>query len=641
MPNVPKKNSFVSHLTDLQLVAYQDGEMAQDEMEASREHVEACWTCRSRLGVIQTNIDHFLHARKSLLPEPTPFSDSRVAQFQQRLARHAAESAEPSKSSVSRFWAGVRSGSAIMGAHRKAVIASALAACLLVVMFTDVLETRVSADTVLVRAQSYETQHRPGKGLVSKVSVRVERIHGKHGHAKQLGTIVSVHDSDTQASYWEAQSVSGTFEDTTTNPDKISGALLHAVLAEENGDEPLIQYLSHQGWVPDVTAEGFRTLIGARGSSEQSARKSGDVFEVEYPFAAGHPSGISAALLRVNAKDYSPTSLSIVTSAEEAQQDEYRFTRVLQAEEPRSMELAHLAIPASVAGVSVEHGSRNRSDAAPALRAPVPLTYANSRATVQEVEIADALHRVDACLGEEVYLFPMSDGSLLVQGLVDTPARREAIKQSLKSIGGSMRFEVYVPRELKNGSELFNPPDRFAGDSAESEGSAAGVTTTLADLSNASMPLHDRIYKHVSRPGVATADTEKEVAIFSNEVVTHARQAFLHAWALKKLDREFSAERTSGLPAATMRQVERIRQDHQKWIANLAQRQAEMLSGIADTPLAAAISDPATRRDSDTLLRLAREQNDLVRSLFTTSQQGTEASASLTRLMAVLRHMGN
>jgi hypothetical protein len=155
------------------------------------------------------------------------------------------------------------------------------------------------------------------------------------------------------------------------------------------------------------------------------------------------------------------------------------------------------------------------------------------------------------------------------------------------------------------------------------------------------MPLHDRIYKHVSRPGVAAADTEKEVAIFSNEVVTHARQAFLHAWALKKLDREFSAERTSGLPAATMRQVERIRQDHQKWIANLAQRQAEMLSGIADTPLAAAISDPATRRDSDTLLRLAREQNDLVRSLFTTSQQGTEASASLTRLMAVLRHMGN
>jgi len=67
-------------------------------------------------------------------------------------------------------------------------------------------------------------------------------------------------------------------------------------------------------------------------------------------------------------------------------------------------------------------------DCSASLRAPVPLTYSNSRATVQEVEIADALHNVDACLGEEVYLFPMSDGSILVQGLVDTPARRVLVQ---------------------------------------------------------------------------------------------------------------------------------------------------------------------------------------------------------------------
>jgi hypothetical protein len=206
---------------------------------------------------------------------------------------------------------------------------------------------------------------------------------------------------------------------------------------------------------------------------------------------------------------------------------------------------------------------------------------------MEEINAATALHKVDACLGEEIYLFPMSDGSLLVQGLVDNPVRRDAIRQALRAVSGPLRIEIYVPRELKNGSELYSPPDHFAEGLEVSDTPGAGVPTTLADLSSSSMPLHDRIYKHLSRSGVAGDETEKEVAIFSNEVVTHARQTFLHAWALKKLDREFSSERVSGLPASALREVEKIRQDHQKWIANLAERQAEMLSTIASSQIVA------------------------------------------------------
>lgn len=639
MPSEPRKNSLIAHLNDVQLVAYQDGEMTGAELEASRIHVESCWTCRSRLGVMQESIDRFLQARKNRLPASPLFSESRVEQFQQRLARHAAESAGPSKSPLDRVFYLVRSTASVLGKHRKAVIASALAACLAIVMFTDVLNTRVSADTVLVRAQSYETDHRPAKGQVSRVSLRVERFDAQSGSRKPLGMIVEVRDSETPATYWLAQSVSASFEDTTVDAGKISSAMLRAVMPAESNDEPLLQYLSRQGWVPDVSVQGFRALIGGRGSSEQSARKSGDAFELEYPFAVGHPSGITEALLRVDAKDYAPTSLSIFTTAEKTRQ-EYRFTRVSEANEPRSLELAHLTVPGAVADISNAHTAANHSQSALPLRGPVPLNYADSHATAQEVEIAEALHKVDACLGEEVYLFPMSDGSLLVQGLVDNAARREAIKQSLKSVPGSLRFEVYVPRELKNGSELYNPPDRYAG-AAESENIAAAATTTFADLSSASMPLHDRIYKHLSRPGMTADDTEKEVAIFSNEVVTHARQTFLHAWALKRLDREFSAERISGLPVSSLRLIEKIRQDHHYWIANLAQRQAEMLSNIADSPVTDMADAAASHADSATLLRLAREQNDLVRALFTTSQQATEASESLSRLMAVLRHMGS
>jgi hypothetical protein len=205
-----------------------------------------------------------------------------------------------------------------------------------------------------------------------------------------------------------------------------------------------------------------------------------------------------------------------------------------------------------------------------------------------------------------------------------------------------LRVEIYVPRELKNGSELYNPPDRFSDSAGANAVAEVTIPASLADLSSASMPLHDRIFKHLSRSGAASQETEKEVAIFSNEIVTHARQTFLHAWALKKLDREFSAERVAGLPQSALRQIDKIRQDHQNWIANLAQRQVEMLSDIADMPTASGMTEAvAGHADPDTLLRLAREQNDLVRSLFTTSEQAPEASASLSRLITVLRHMGS
>ena len=641
MPNVPKRSPLVPpHLSDVQLVAYQDGELSRVEFEAASDHVETCWICRSRLSAVQENIDRFLLARKNRLPETPAFSELRVEQFRQRLMRHANETEATGPSTWARFAASARNGFAVMGEHRKAALASALAACLLIAMFTDVLNTRVSADTVLSRAQSYEVGHLPAKGQVSRIAVRVESIDRKSGAHRQLGTIVAVRDSETPITYWDAQSRVASFERSVSgNNAGITGNMLRAVLHDAPASSTLIDYLDRQQWLPDVSVDGFHRLVSARGSSDASARKSGDVFELQYPFAPGHSSGIAEARLVVAAGDYAPSSLSIVTATESAQ--EYRFTRVSSTTEPRSMELAHLTLPPGITDVSATRSGNNSNPSLPAQKV-VPLGYAGTHATAEEVEVAEALHKVDACLGEEVYLFPMSDGSLLVQGLVDNPTRREAIKQSLKSVSGLLRVEIFVPRELKNGSELYNPPDRFVDNAGANAVAEAAVPASLADLSSASMPLHDRIFKHLSRSGASNDDTEKEVAIFSNEIVTHARQTFLHAWALKKLDREFSPERIAGLPPATLRQIEKIRQDHQNWIANLAQRQSEMLSDIADAPLTASMTEAvAGHADSDTLLRLAREQNDLVRTLFTTSQQAPEASASLSRLLAVLRHMGS
>ncbi len=631
----PNTHSLIPpHLKDAQLLAYVDGELPHPEMELARLHVEGCWTCRSRMGEIQGTIGRFLEGRVALLPKESTFSENRVQQFAERLAQHAGEMESAPVPLQERFqvWrnrAGLMVSSLL--AHRRALIASVVSVCLLVVMFTDVLNTRVSADTVLLHAESYEATHAPAGGQVAKTALRIDRIDRTRNVSRQLGTVTLIHDSAGGATFMTAQSTTGAVERkalSTTEP--ISHPLLSTIMTDSDENRGLINYLNSEQWVPDLSVGQFRRLVETRGSTEVKASRNDGTFELHYPFAPGHPSGIYETMLQVDAKDYSPTSLSIFTGNHG--DNEYRFTRTSFSIEPRTLEMARIFEPAE--------GFTNIPGVArtlPQVSRPVPLSYRNSRASDQEVAVSRALHKLDSCLGEELYVFPMSDGSVLVQGLVDNPARRDAVRRGLKSVAGPLRAEIYLPREIKSGSELYKPPDDFAQETSPIRGSA---TDTLADLSGTSVPLHDMLYQHFFKPGASAEDTNKQAALFSDEIVTLARQAFLHAWALKRLDREFSEQRSSGLSSAGMQIVEQMREDHRRWIATITKREAEMLVPLAAPDVTADVQQLNLQDDSTVLLQLAREQNDLVHFLFTISPQKSAAGPSLSRLIVVLKQMG-
>jgi hypothetical protein len=199
----------------------------------------------------------------------------------------------------------------------------------------------------------------------------------------------------------------------------------------------------------------------------------------------------------------------------------------------------------------------------------------------------------------------------------------------------TIKAQVFLPRELKSGSQLFDLPYKAPDVASARPASAA----TLADLSSERMPLYEQLYQHFSRPGASPDDTNQQINAFSNEAVGIARESFLHAWALKKLDLQFPAERIAGLSPAAVQEIERMRQDHRRWIATLSRRQAQMLSLIAKVDPAGVASDDA-QSDTDTLVSLTREQNELVRSLFTISSPSPETDADLARLFSVLRRMG-
>jgi hypothetical protein len=625
------------HLNEAQVIAYLDGELPRPEREAARDHLEVCWTCRGLLTEIENSIDAFLEVRTSLLPEESAFSETRVEQFRQRLARHAGsfEAAPvPLTDRLSSLWIRATHAVAYLLQPRQAAIAGFLVVTMLVIMFTDALNTRVSADTVLARVGEYEAAHLPATGQVSRTAMRVERIERKGhttGSVEELGTLTVLRDSIRPEMYVQAQTPSGKTGHLVIGDDgRMNEELLGVLLTPE--DAAFEQYILNEHWMPVLSADEFRHLGAAQGSV-LSARKAADEMDVSYHFS-GNPSGIAEALLQVNAADYAPTSISFLTAGQETQR-EYRFTRTAFSVEPRTPEIAALFAPAAAVPETTTAEARKL----PAFSKPVPLSYAESHATPEEVAIASALHKSDACLGEEIYVFPMSDGTLLVQGLVDDAARREAIVRTLRSVAHNVRIEIYLPREIKNGSDLYNPPEQFTEIAPVGLGGEQGAT--LADLSSGQSPLYERLNRHFSQPGISREDADKQVDVFSSEMVTIARQTFLHAWALKRLDGEFSASRTANLSAVELQEIDQMRQDHRRWIATLARRESEMLSPIAGPADAASSASHTGIPDSDTMLALARTQNELVRALFADSRQAAQADANLSRLLAVVRRMGS
>jgi len=78
-----------THLPDEDLVLLADGEMPPRRAAAAREHLAACWDCRTRMGDLEATIGAFVHAHHSGLDPQLPPAAGPRALLRARLAEAA------------------------------------------------------------------------------------------------------------------------------------------------------------------------------------------------------------------------------------------------------------------------------------------------------------------------------------------------------------------------------------------------------------------------------------------------------------------------------------------------------------------------------------------------------------------------
>lgn len=68
-----------SHLNPQQMLAYLDGELSKSEMHQAQDHLHSCWTCRSQVERLKSDIATILDAQNesfspALPPPPRPWA---------------------------------------------------------------------------------------------------------------------------------------------------------------------------------------------------------------------------------------------------------------------------------------------------------------------------------------------------------------------------------------------------------------------------------------------------------------------------------------------------------------------------------------------------------------------------------------
>ena len=532
------ENGVPQHLDDPDLISYLDGEMLRADQEEARAHLESCWNCRSGLLAMQNNIEKFLQLRKEIASADLPPSNAAVSQFRRRLSLHIATPVSlrmPFRMRLAN-WRRLFPDFSQLLKYKKTAIASAVAMLILFITVVDPFGwTMVSADVLLTRAETYEFLHEKSTGKVVRSRVRLDRIDVSGSNERNIGQIETVADNLSSAIHISAQDTpSRSRQKSLVDREQLSRA---NPFTNEFGPQ-LTTYLSAQTWFPDVSVTGYRKLIEGRGVSGSEGvvtTHRGTSYELHHGFAPGHASGITETVLVLDANTYAPEQVSIFTSGSGASGGavEYRLTRTDFESVERTAEVAQLFStmenqPVPSERMKNEGGSMKSETAA----SPLPFSTVPPTASAElEIEVLRLLNQAGADVGEQVSVTHMPQGTLRVEGVVETDKRKREILSALAPVNTNPAVSV----EVQTVDEaLARQPKNQPSSSPAVIGSSTPTSNTI--------PVDEELRRYFAKQGISAAQVDEEQRLFAGRTLGRSLRAIQHAWAIKRLTGRFSTE---------------------------------------------------------------------------------------------------
>ena len=544
------------HPSDEELLAFLDGELSAKPASKVQKHLEACWACRAKREKMERSISAFINTRSAALADTAEAAPRARKRFAAKLSRLAAEQPEQPRL-FRRYEALVREFSYV----RPAVWATAvvLLAIGLGVWFGG--DRQVSASELLNRSTQAEANH------LNQVTNPV--LHRKF-QVRRRSTVAA----REQVVNWEIWSdkANGRFAQRAINDNGTQGSISQSSFSPASSFTEK-RRIQQPASVPDVMLELERIFQANRmngegpvsASSFQTWRQSipqrtekvsetrladGEEALMLTTVVAGavSESGILEAELVVRAKDWHPVVQRLRVNIENAER-EYEITelafQIVRLGELDSAVFADGAT-ATLPTVPVPVPSPSLSPApTPVASHPSPVASAEV-----EVEVLERLNQVNALLGEQVTLTRTPEGKLVVEGIVETDARKREILEALKTVAGNpgVKLEVSTVAEVQ---------------ARRVQSEQRKMTVQDAQVAQQTIPVETELRNYFSAArGLSGERLEQEIQRFSSQICSGSSRARSHALALKQIAERFTPVQLQTLDQATRTRFRALLVEH-------------------------------------------------------------------------------
>ncbi|MEO8126579.1 MAG: hypothetical protein ABI822_05760 [Bryobacteraceae bacterium] len=242
------------------------------------------------------------------------------------------------------------------------------------------------------------------------------------------------------------------------------------------------------------------------------------------------PGTILESTLMVRVEDWRTVQQSVRVQGE-ADIQEYELAEISAVVTPMS------SLDASIFGTPrTEVPSR---PAAP-LSSTVPARLPANGSADTEIQVRYLLHRIRACLGEDIAVASNSSGRVSVDGIVESSARKEELLAALSQIA-TLEMRIRTFDELRP--------------------AASPVPRALALRTPAGAPAVESSVPPIER-ALKGRVSGSRILELSNSAVSLSESWMAESWALRRLESGFSAEKVDKLSGAGRKMLAEMVRDH-------------------------------------------------------------------------------
>jgi hypothetical protein len=604
MFNDGNKNWFrlAWHPPDEELLAFLDGELNAKLASKVQKHLEGCWGCRSKREKIERSISAFINYRNPAMDKAGESQARAYKRFADKLSGLVAKRTEL-PSDFFRLETPVRQSSYFMRVAMAAVVVFLVIGA----RIWFVGERTVSASELLKRAAQAE---------ISKLN----QVSSPVVHRKLQVRRRTTDTSSEEVTNWEvwSDSVNRRFAQRAIGNDGTRGTIIQTAFSQTSTAREQKPVPSTPA-APELLLELERVLTTNRmdfnqavsAAAFQSWRQSiepGTETVKEAKLADGEkalelattvagtvpPDGIAQASLVVRKKDWRPVIQRLRVKAESVDR-EYEIT-----------EIAHQLVSLSSLDTSifpdraVAAAPVAKATPIPIVPSPSPLTpaspFRSPLATAEiEVEILERLNQVGALLGEQLSLTRTPDGKLLLEGVVETDARKKEILQAMRSVTGN-------PAVLLEVSTVAEALHR------QSPTGTRKVQLQDAQVAQQTIPVEAEMRNYFAgKRGLSGEALEQEIQRFSRQICSRSSRARSHALAIKKTAQRFTAVEVQAMDQGTRHRFIALIVEHAHGYRRELQQLREQLQPIFEVAsLSTAGPEGVVRSDEDLLHAINR-----------------------------------